>query len=213
MQRPFVVLRTHGSGWDESRPMEEQTNWPAHAAFMDSLAAEGFIALGGPLEGTRDALLVIRAEDSSEIEQRLSADPWTRNGLLITKECWPWRIRLGSLAAPEGWHTVTPRIVVAGAEQLVAFIQQVFGAAGEYRATIPSELRIGDSVVLISDVGVRHSMTAFLYVYVNDTDATYRLALNAGARSIEEPFDTPYGDRRCMVEDNWGNTWQIATRL
>jgi uncharacterized protein YciI len=97
MQRPFAVLETRGSGWDESRPMEEQTDWHAHAAFMDSLAAEGFVALGGPLEGTRDVLLVIQAEDSSEIVQRLSADPWTRNGLLIVKDCRPWRIRLGSL--------------------------------------------------------------------------------------------------------------------
>jgi PhnB protein len=49
--------------------------------------------------------------------------------------------------------------------------------------------------------------------YVNDADATYQRALNAGARSLEEPFDTPYGDRRCMVEDKWGNTWQIATQM
>jgi uncharacterized glyoxalase superfamily protein PhnB len=49
--------------------------------------------------------------------------------------------------------------------------------------------------------------------YVADTDATYQRALNAGARSLEEPFDTPYGDRRCMVEDKWGNTWQIATQM
>ena len=97
MPRPFVVLRARGAGWDESRSLEEQTDWPAHAAFMDSLAAEGFVALGGPLEGTRDALLVIQAEDSAEIMQRLSADPWTRNGFLTVKECWAWRIRLGSL--------------------------------------------------------------------------------------------------------------------
>jgi uncharacterized protein YciI len=97
MRRPFVVLRTRGSGWDDSRSMDEQTDWPAHASFMDSLVSEGFVALGGPLEGTRDALLVIQAESSSEIEQRLSTDPWAENGLLITKECWPWRIRLGSL--------------------------------------------------------------------------------------------------------------------
>jgi len=95
--RPFVVLETRGSGWDDSRPMDDQTDWPAHAAFMDSLAAEGFVALGGPLEGTRDVLLVFQAEDCSEIVQRLSADPWIRNGLLSVKECWPWRIRLGSL--------------------------------------------------------------------------------------------------------------------
>ncbi len=67
-------------------------------------------------------------------------------------------------------------------------------------------------MILISDAGARHPMTAFLYVYVDDTDATYRAALRAGARSIEEPFDTPYGDRRCMIEDRWGNSWQIATR-
>lgn len=97
MRKSFVVLRTRGSDWDDSKSMDEQAEWAAHASFMDALVAEGFVALGGPLEGTRDALLVIQAESSSEIEQRLSADPWTRTGLLITKECWPWRIRLGSL--------------------------------------------------------------------------------------------------------------------
>ena len=66
---------------------------------------------------------------------------------------------------------------------------------------------------MISDAGVRPAMPAFLYVYVADTDATYRRALDAGARSLEEPAPMPYGDRRCMVEDRWGNTWQIATRL
>jgi uncharacterized glyoxalase superfamily protein PhnB len=68
-------------------------------------------------------------------------------------------------------------------------------------------------MVMVSNVGIRKVMTAFLYVYVDDADATYRRALDAGARSLEEPFDTPYGDRRCMVEDKWGNTWQIATQL
>ena len=72
---------------------------------------------------------------------------------------------------------------------------------------------IGDSVVMISDAGIRRPMTAFLYVYVDDTDAAYRRALAAGAHTLEEPSDMPYGDRRCMLEDAWGNTWQIATRL
>lgn len=92
-----MLVHTRGPAWDDSRPMEEQADWPAHAAFMDSLAAEGFVVLGGPLEGTRDVVLVIQAEDSSEIAQRLSADPWRRNGLVVVKECRPWRIRLGSL--------------------------------------------------------------------------------------------------------------------
>src|SRR5262245_3997144 len=114
---------------------------------------------------------------------------------------------------PEGWHTVTPRIVVHDAEQLVEFLKQVFGAIGEYQQTRPSEVRIGDSIIMISDAGIRSPMTAFLYVYVDDTDATYLRAIDSGARSIEEPSDMPYGDRRCMVEDKWGNTWQIATHL
>jgi len=115
--------------------------------------------------------------------------------------------------APEGWPTVIPRIVANDAEQLVTFIRQVFGATGEYHSSRPAELRIGDSVIMVSDSGERQVMTAFLYVYVRDTDATYRRAIDAGARSIEEPSDMPYGDRRGMVEDAWGNTWQIATRL
>jgi PhnB protein len=112
---------------------------------------------------------------------------------------------------PEGWHTITPRIVAHEAKQLVEFLKQVFDAAGEYQQDRPTVIKVGDSMVMISDAGIRSPMTAFLYVYVNNTDATYRRALEAGARSLEEPFETPYGDRRCMVEDNWGNTWQIAT--
>jgi len=116
-----------------------------------------------------------------------------------------------SSVAPEGWATVTPRIVAANAKHLVEFVKRVFHATGEYVESRPAVLRIGDSQIMISDAGVRGPMTAFLYVYVRDTDAIYRRALEAGARSLEEPSLTPYGDRRCMVEDNWGNTWQIAT--
>jgi uncharacterized glyoxalase superfamily protein PhnB len=112
---------------------------------------------------------------------------------------------------PEGWHTVTPRIVVHNAEQMVAFIKRVFGATGEYRIDSPSIIRIGDSVLMVSEAGLRNLAPSFLYVYVEDTDATFRRALEAGARSLEQPSDMPYGDRRGMVEDQWGNTWQIAT--
>ncbi|MGH9419546.1 MAG: VOC family protein [Thermoanaerobaculia bacterium] len=114
--------------------------------------------------------------------------------------------------APEGWHTVTPRIVVDDARGLVEFLVHVFEATGEYRSDRPSEIRIGDSMIMITDTGVRPVTIAFLYVYVSDTDATYRRAIENGARSLETPVETPYGDRRCMVEDQWGNTWQIATR-
>ena len=119
----------------------------------------------------------------------------------------------GSNPAPEGWHFVTPRIVVRDARQFVEFLKQVFDATGTYRSDSPSVITIGDSMIMISDAGVRSPMTAFLYVYVNDAEGTYRRAIAAGARAIEEPFDTPYGDRRCMVEDEWGNTWQIAMHM
>jgi uncharacterized glyoxalase superfamily protein PhnB len=112
---------------------------------------------------------------------------------------------------PDSWHTVTPRIVVQDARGFVEFLAHVFGATGEFQEARPSEVWLGDSVVMVSEAGARSPMPAFLYLYTNDTDATYRRAVEAGARSIEEPFDTPYGDRRCMVEDKWGNTWQVAT--
>jgi PhnB protein len=54
--------------------------------------------------------------------------------------------------------------------------------------------------------------SALLYVYVDDPDGTYRRALTAGAVAMEEPFDTPYGDRRAMVRDPSGNVFQIASR-
>ncbi len=112
---------------------------------------------------------------------------------------------------PEGWHAVTPRIVAKGAQQLVAFVKQVFGATGDYRPGIPAVLSIGESKIMIGDAGIREPMPACLYVYVENADETYRRAIEAGASSIEAPLDTPYGDRRGMVEDQWGNTWQIAT--
>jgi uncharacterized protein YciI len=97
MPRLFVVINTRGPTWDDSVPMEKQPEWIAHAAFMDDLEAEGFVRLGGPLEGTPDVVLVLEAEDRAEIERRLAPDPWVQNGFLVMKECRPWQIRLGSL--------------------------------------------------------------------------------------------------------------------
>jgi PhnB protein len=114
---------------------------------------------------------------------------------------------------PEGWHTVTPRIIVPDATGLIAFIKDVFDAEGDERPQAPAELRIGDSIVMVSSAGVRERMTACLYLYVANADATYERAIRAGAFSMEAPLDTPYGDRRGMVRDKWGNTWQIATRM
>ena len=116
-------------------------------------------------------------------------------------------------AAPAGWHTVTPRIVARDAKELVEFLHDVFGADGQYESKFPSVITIGDSKLMVSEAGERKPNAAFLYVYVRDPDAVYRRALARGVISIEEPLETPYGDRRCMIEDRWGNTWQIARHL
>ena len=114
---------------------------------------------------------------------------------------------------PEGWHSVTPRIAVDDVEGLIMFLKQTFDAAGEYQPDRPAVITIGDSQIMISGTEVRGHRPAFLYVYVEDTDATYKRAIEAGATSLEEPKDLHYGDRRCMVEDRWGNVWQIATPI
>jgi PhnB protein len=114
---------------------------------------------------------------------------------------------------PDGWHTVTPRIFTNDVDGVVRFLKAVFDARGEARGGTPAEVRIGDSIVMVSDGdGQRVPMPAFLYVYVEEADSTYRRAVEGGAVSIEEPKDTPYGDRRATVRDPWGNVWQIATR-
>ena len=112
---------------------------------------------------------------------------------------------------PSGWHTITPRIVVNDASGLVDFINQVFGGIPTFSADAPTIVKIGDSTLMISEAITRAQANAFLYVYLQDVDEIYKRAIGAGALSIEEPGDLPYGDRRAMVKDNWGNTWQIAT--
>ena len=77
--------------------MEDQEDWDAHASFMAALEKEGFVVLGGPLEGTSDVLLIVRARTSDEIVDRLSADPWAGTDLLRVSRVTPWNLRLGSL--------------------------------------------------------------------------------------------------------------------
>jgi uncharacterized glyoxalase superfamily protein PhnB len=112
---------------------------------------------------------------------------------------------------PDGWHSLTPRIVTEDVAGLVEFLRDAFGATGEVHPDRPAVMRIGDSNVMISSPGPRRAMPVFLYAYVGDADATHERAIGAGARSLEKPTDMPYGDRRAMVEDRWGNVWQIAT--
>ncbi len=97
MPRLFAVTRSRGPAWNPSLPLEQQDDWPVHAAFMNALHAEGFVLLGGPLEGTSDVLLITRSNDVNEIQARLSADSWTSKDLLRIKQIVPWTLRLGSL--------------------------------------------------------------------------------------------------------------------
>jgi uncharacterized protein YciI len=97
MTKLFAVTRTRGPGWNHAVSMEEQEDWSGHANFMNGLYAEGFVVLGGPLEGTSDVLLIVRAKDAHEIHARLSIDSWTNKELLHVKQIVPWTLRLGSL--------------------------------------------------------------------------------------------------------------------
>ncbi|MEQ0560968.1 VOC family protein [Amycolatopsis sp. NEAU-NG30] len=111
-----------------------------------------------------------------------------------------------------GFPTVVPRMVVSDLVAAVAFLRTVFGATGEAEGDRPAELRIGDSLLLVSAEGDRELFPAFLYISVQDADATYRRALDCGATSLEKPENQPYGDRRAMVRDPFGNVFQIAQR-
>jgi|SRR5262245_19980728 len=110
----------------------------------------------------------------------------------------------------DGFHTITPRMVVKDVAAQIAFLRTVFDATGEHHPERPAEMRVGDSIILVSQAGERDLFAAFLHVYVANADATYRRALAAGAVSLEAPLDTPYGDRRGMVRDPSGNVWQVA---
>jgi PhnB protein len=112
---------------------------------------------------------------------------------------------------PPGWPTIVPRLFAQDASGLVRFIKHVFAATGDFSEEHPTVLAIGTSRIMISEIGPRPQATAVLYVYVPNVDETHRRAVAAGARVVESPAEMPYGDRRSMVEDSWGNTWQIAT--
>ena len=112
-----------------------------------------------------------------------------------------------------GYRSVTPRLVVSDVAAQVDFLRSVFDATGEVDPGRPAEIRIGDSLIMLTPATERDLFPAFLYVYVDDADQVYQRALGAGATTLEEPLDTPYGDRRAMVRDPFGNIFQIAHQL
>jgi uncharacterized glyoxalase superfamily protein PhnB len=120
---------------------------------------------------------------------------------------------------PDGYHSVTPYLAVPGVARLIDFIKQAFGAEGplekltrEDGSVMHAEVRIGDSILMLGEpAGQFPPMPSVLYLYVEDTDAAYQRALQAGATSVMEPADQFYGDRSAGVKDPSGNMWWIAT--
>jgi uncharacterized protein YciI len=89
----LVLLRRIGPQWDRSRPMEEQSDWDAHAAFMDALVDDGFLVLGGPLADEERVAHVIEADSEQAVRATLARDPWSESHLVIDA-IEPWTIRL-----------------------------------------------------------------------------------------------------------------------
>ncbi len=121
---------------------------------------------------------------------------------------------------PSGYHTVTPYLVVDGAERFIEFVKQAFGAEERGRFLAPNgkimhaEVKIGDSLIMLGEANKQiAAQPAGLCLYVPDTDATYRQALQAGAKSLREPEDQFYGDRSAGISDPAGNTWWINTHV
>jgi PhnB protein len=121
---------------------------------------------------------------------------------------------------PEGFHSVVPYLHVHGAASAIGFMKKVFNAQEIVRYPKPdgtvghAQLRIDDSVLELADDGQQWpAMPCALHIYVPDTDATYKRALDAGATSLQEPADQFYGDRGASVRDPFGNNWYIATQI
>ena len=95
----FVVFRLREGAWDWSRGMREQDGWDEHARFMEALVDDGFILLGGPLEGDRDVLHVVEAPSGQAVRERLAEDNWHRNGMLRIASVEAWTVLLDGLGA------------------------------------------------------------------------------------------------------------------
>ena len=129
---------------------------------------------------------------------------------------------------PEGYHNVTPYLIVNGAAQAIDFYKQVFGASEVFRFPRPdgriahAEIKIGDSIVMLADedpkAGAQSPQTLGgtamgLMIYLPDVDQVFQRALTAGAK-VRQPVDNKfYGDRSGAVIDPFGHQWTIATHV
>ncbi|MCP3467541.1 glyoxalase/bleomycin resistance/extradiol dioxygenase family protein [Bradyrhizobium sp. CCGUVB23] len=122
---------------------------------------------------------------------------------------------------PEGYHTVTPYLVVDGAEKVIHFMKDAFGAQPVFEPmmrpdgkVMHAEYKIGSSIVMIADASERARATStMLYLYVPNVDAVYQKAIKAGGTALMEPTDQFYGDRSGGVKDPAGNHWHIGTHI
>jgi uncharacterized glyoxalase superfamily protein PhnB len=121
---------------------------------------------------------------------------------------------------PDGYHTATPYLTVDGAQKLIDFLKQAFSAKetfcmkGEGEKIMHAEVVIGDSIIMISDANPQwKARSSMIYLYVEDVDAVYKRAVQAGATSVKEPENQFYGDRSGGVTDPVGNHWWIATHV
>ncbi len=94
MKRLFVVTRIRGKTWDSTKSMNAQVQWPEHATFMDDLATNRFVMLGGPLGDEGNILLVVDAADEGEIRSTLARDPWSKLSILEVQSIQLWTVLL-----------------------------------------------------------------------------------------------------------------------
>jgi PhnB protein len=121
---------------------------------------------------------------------------------------------------PDGYHTVTPYLVASDAAALIDFVKRAFDAQVVVDMRHPdgtpmhAEVEIGDSRIMLGQANAQHkAMPCGIYLYVPDTDATYKKALAAGGASTMEPANQFYGDRNAGVRDQNGNMWWIGTHV
>jgi PhnB protein len=126
----------------------------------------------------------------------------------------------GETYTPKGLNNVNVYMHPLRAEPVINFLKRAFGAREIAKYASPdgvvhhAEIRVGDSVVEMGEAqGKYPPMPTMFYLYVPDCDAVYQRALQAGATSIAEPVDQPYGDRSGGVKDAFGNQWYIATHI
>ena len=121
---------------------------------------------------------------------------------------------------PDGFHTVTPYLVIEHAEKVIEFLKAAFNAElissskREDGGIMHATVKIGNSMIMLAGATETYkSNPTMIYLYVEDTDAAYNAAMKAGATSIMAPVNQFYGDRNAGVKDIAGNQWWIATHV